>query len=136
VIAPVEKIWGIKDAVAGTMESVFQCPSTAVQPHIEKSIKVDAVTAQFRSSLARLSSFVFWTRVIVFLRVWTTARRTGEQGDVNMSRVQYCRLTKWVPMPGKMTRQVVEENINKSRRRMDVPALDMLQFHWSARTSF
>lgn len=41
-----------------------------------------------------------------------------------------CRLTKWVPVPGKMTRQVVEENVDKSRRRMDVACLDMMQFHW------
>lgn len=33
-------------------------------------------------------------------------------------------------MPDKMTRQVVEENVNKSRRRMDVACLDMMQFHW------
>jgi aryl-alcohol dehydrogenase-like predicted oxidoreductase len=38
--------------------------------------------------------------------------------------------TKWVPRPGKMTRSVVEENINLSLRRMDVPSLDLLQFHW------
>jgi hypothetical protein len=41
-----------------------------------------------------------------------------------------CRLTKWVPPPVKMTRSYVEENINRSRKRMDVAALDMLQFHW------
>jgi aryl-alcohol dehydrogenase-like predicted oxidoreductase len=29
-----------------------------------------------------------------------------------------------------MTRAVVEENINISLRRMDVPSLDLLQFHW------
>jgi hypothetical protein len=40
------------------------------------------------------------------------------------------RLTKWVPPPVKMTRSYVEENINRSRKRMDVAALDMLQFHW------
>uniref|UniRef100_A0A453GYV7 NADP-dependent oxidoreductase domain-containing protein n=1 Tax=Aegilops tauschii subsp. strangulata TaxID=200361 RepID=A0A453GYV7_AEGTS len=39
-------------------------------------------------------------------------------------------LTKWVPPPVKMTRSFVEENINRSRKRMDVAALDMLQFHW------
>ncbi|XP_047052340.1 flagellar radial spoke protein 5-like isoform X1 [Lolium rigidum] len=39
-------------------------------------------------------------------------------------------LTKWVPPPVKMTRSYVEENINRSRKRMDVAALDMLQFHW------
>ncbi|KAM0839543.1 hypothetical protein ACQ4PT_010114 [Festuca glaucescens] len=39
-------------------------------------------------------------------------------------------LTKWVPPPVKMTRSYVEESINRSRKRMDVAALDMLQFHW------
>lgn len=63
-------------------------------------------------------------------------KKTGRKVEVNSFHVQCCRLTKWVPMPGRMTRQVVEENINKSRRRMDVPAIDMLQFHWSAPTSF
>jgi len=29
-----------------------------------------------------------------------------------------------------MTRSYVEDNINRSRKRMDVAALDMLQFHW------
>ena len=38
--------------------------------------------------------------------------------------------TKWVPRPGPMTRQVVEGNIDISRRRMGMDRLDMLQFHW------
>lgn len=39
-------------------------------------------------------------------------------------------LTKWVPRPMKMTRAYVEGSIDRSRKRMDVKALDMLQFHW------
>ncbi|XP_071706271.1 uncharacterized oxidoreductase At1g06690, chloroplastic isoform X1 [Rutidosis leptorrhynchoides] len=39
-------------------------------------------------------------------------------------------LTKWVPPPVKMTRSYVEKSIDVSRKRMDVAALDMLQFHW------
>ncbi|KAL9413360.1 hypothetical protein AB3S75_041936 [Citrus x aurantiifolia] len=39
-------------------------------------------------------------------------------------------LTKWVPPPVKMTSSIVRESIDVSRRRMDVPCLDMLQFHW------
>ncbi|MBA0807203.1 hypothetical protein Gohar_023023, partial [Gossypium harknessii] len=39
-------------------------------------------------------------------------------------------LTKWVPPPVKMTSGYVRENIDVSRKRMDVPSLDMLQFHW------
>ena len=38
--------------------------------------------------------------------------------------------TKWVPNPGPMDRSWVEENIDRSLRRMDVESLDLLQFHW------
>ena len=38
--------------------------------------------------------------------------------------------TKWVPRPVAMTRQVVEDAVNVSLRRMDVERLDLLQFHW------
>ncbi|XP_019199294.1 PREDICTED: flagellar radial spoke protein 5 [Ipomoea nil] len=39
-------------------------------------------------------------------------------------------LTKWVPPPVKMTGSFVRQNIDVSRKRMDVASLDMLQFHW------
>ncbi|CAA7405375.1 unnamed protein product [Spirodela intermedia] len=39
-------------------------------------------------------------------------------------------LTKWVPPPVKMTSSYVRQNVDISRKRMDVPSLDMLQFHW------
>jgi aryl-alcohol dehydrogenase-like predicted oxidoreductase len=39
-------------------------------------------------------------------------------------------LTKWVPRPSKMTRQIVEENIDISLHRMDTSILDLMQFHW------
>ena len=38
--------------------------------------------------------------------------------------------TKWVPQPTKMTKKLVEENINKSLTRMGVESIDLLQFHW------
>lgn len=38
--------------------------------------------------------------------------------------------TKWVPRPTRMTRKLVEENINISLRRMGVDSLDLMQFHW------
>ncbi|QSJ15249.1 aldo/keto reductase [Nostoc sp. UHCC 0702] len=38
--------------------------------------------------------------------------------------------TKWVPRPGKMTKKLVEENIDISLKRMDVESLDLMQFHW------
>jgi aryl-alcohol dehydrogenase-like predicted oxidoreductase len=39
-------------------------------------------------------------------------------------------LTKWVPQPGKITRSIVNESIERSLRRMSVSSLDLLQFHW------
>ncbi|MDY7013225.1 MAG: aldo/keto reductase [Cyanobacteriota bacterium] len=39
-------------------------------------------------------------------------------------------LTKWVPRPSRMTKQVVENNIDISLKRMDTDCLDLLQFHW------
>lgn len=38
--------------------------------------------------------------------------------------------TKWVPRPTKMTKQLVEKNIDISLRRMGVERLDLMQFHW------
>jgi len=38
--------------------------------------------------------------------------------------------TKWVPRPAKMTRRIVEQNIDRSLTRMGVESLDLLQFHW------
>jgi aryl-alcohol dehydrogenase-like predicted oxidoreductase len=50
------------------------------------------------------------------------------RGQETLSQVQ--AFTKWVPRPGKMTKKIVEENINISLRRMDVESLDLMQFHW------
>ena len=49
-------------------------------------------------------------------------------GEDAWSHIQ--AFTKWVPRPGHMTRRVVEDNITRSLRRMDVARLDLLQFHW------
>lgn len=38
--------------------------------------------------------------------------------------------TKWVPRPMPMTRQLVQNAVDVSRRRMGVETLDLLQFHW------
>lgn len=43
---------------------------------------------------------------------------------------QMLAFTKWVPQPGRMTRRIVQENIEVSLRRMHVETLDLLQFHW------
>ena len=52
----------------------------------------------------------------------------ASQGEAAWSHVQ--AFTKWVPRPGRMTRQIVENSIARSLRRMDVDRLDLLQFHW------
>ena len=45
-------------------------------------------------------------------------------------RTQIQALTKWVPRPGTVTLSEVKQAINTSLRRMGVPVLDLLQFHW------
>ncbi|MDF5724890.1 MAG: aldo/keto reductase [Rhizonema sp. PD37] len=50
------------------------------------------------------------------------------RGEEALSKIQ--AFTKWVPRPGKMTKKLVEENIDISLRRMDVSSLDLMQFHW------
>lgn len=56
-------------------------------------------------------------------------RRMANQGGVDFSaKIQ--AFTKWVPQPGSMERRWVEQNIDRSLRRMDVESLDLLQFHW------
>ena len=55
-------------------------------------------------------------------------RLASARGGEAVSGIQ--AFTKWVPRPGPMTRQVVENNIDISRRRMDMDRLDLLQFHW------
>jgi aryl-alcohol dehydrogenase-like predicted oxidoreductase len=55
-------------------------------------------------------------------------RLRAERGEAALAGLQ--NFTKWVPEPGPMTRSIVEAAIDRSRRRMDVAALDLLQFHW------
>lgn len=50
------------------------------------------------------------------------------KGKEELDRIQ--SLTKWVPQPGKVTRSFVNENVDRSLRRMSVSSLDLLQFHW------
>jgi len=51
-----------------------------------------------------------------------------QRGEAALSQMQ--AFTKWVPRPGTMSRSVVEAAIDVSRRRMGMPTLDLLQFHW------
>src|SRR5215467_12851032 len=52
----------------------------------------------------------------------------ARMGEERLGEIQ--AFTKWVPRPGRMTRQVVEAAVDRSLARMDVKALDLLQFHW------
>lgn len=52
----------------------------------------------------------------------------NSRGQESLNNLQ--AFTKWVPRPGKMTKKLVEENINISLRRMNVASLDLMQFHW------
>jgi aryl-alcohol dehydrogenase-like predicted oxidoreductase/enamine deaminase RidA (YjgF/YER057c/UK114 family) len=38
--------------------------------------------------------------------------------------------TKWCPPPGPMTPEIVGAGVDRSRRRMQVDTIDLLQFHW------
>ncbi len=55
-------------------------------------------------------------------------RLTTQRGTEALAGVQ--ALTKWVPRPGSMGKDLVEQNVDKSLRRMDTEVLDLLQFHW------
>ncbi|OAI50703.1 aldo/keto reductase [Planctomycetaceae bacterium SCGC AG-212-F19] len=52
----------------------------------------------------------------------------AQRGTDSLTNLQ--AFTKWVPRPGRMTRAVVEQAMDRSHRRMGVAALDLLQFHW------
>ena len=53
---------------------------------------------------------------------------SAQRGPEVVSHLQV--FTKWVPRPGKMPRSVVEQAIDRSCRRLGMPTLDLLQFHW------
>lgn len=51
-----------------------------------------------------------------------------KRGEAALKQIQ--AFTKWVPRPGRISRKLVEKNIDIARRRMGVECLDLLQFHW------
>src|SRR5262245_3296651 len=53
---------------------------------------------------------------------------TAKRGTQALEGVQ--AFTKWVPQPVRHSRAAVAEAVALSRRRMDTPTLDLLQFHW------
>ncbi len=52
--------------------------------------------------------------------------RAGETAGASEPRL----FTKWCPQPGPMTREIVRAGVEKSRARLGVEAIDLLQFHW------
>jgi aryl-alcohol dehydrogenase-like predicted oxidoreductase len=52
-------------------------------------------------------------------------RRLPEQ-----ERQKVQALTKWVPEPQRITRQMVQAGIERSLKRMGISSLDLVQFHW------
>ncbi|XP_023639902.1 perakine reductase isoform X1 [Capsella rubella] len=90
----------------------------------------DAVDAMLRYSDAGLSTFdmadIYGPSEDLYGIFINRVRR--ERPPEYLEKIR--GLTKWVPPPVKMTSSFVRENIEKSRKRMDVASLDMLQFHW------
>jgi aryl-alcohol dehydrogenase-like predicted oxidoreductase len=56
------------------------------------------------------------------------SRFATRYGSDRLAEVQ--AFTKWVPRPGRMTREIVERAVGISCKRMGVESLDLLQFHW------
>lgn len=50
------------------------------------------------------------------------------KGEEELDKIR--ALTKWVPQPGRITRSIVNESIDRSLHRMGVSMVDILQFHW------
>jgi aryl-alcohol dehydrogenase-like predicted oxidoreductase len=53
-------------------------------------------------------------------------RKTLDAAELEKSQA----LTKFVPNPGSMTRSIVEFYIDQSIQKMNVPSIDLVQFHW------
>lgn len=48
----------------------------------------------------------------------------------DQARQKVQALTKWVPEPQRITRQIAQASIERSLKRMGVSSLDLVQFHW------
>ena len=55
-------------------------------------------------------------------------RMRATRGEDVLGAIQ--AFTKWVPQPGTVTGRLVQQAIDRSRRRMEVETIDLLQFHW------
>jgi aryl-alcohol dehydrogenase-like predicted oxidoreductase len=56
------------------------------------------------------------------------SRMKATRGEAGLVDIQ--AFTKWVPSPARMSLSTVEAAVDRSRRRMDVETIDVLQFHW------
>ncbi len=54
--------------------------------------------------------------------------RIKEKNEDSLKNVKF--FTKWVPKPQIITKPIVKQAINISRKRMGMQTIDMLQFHW------
>ncbi len=54
------------------------------------------------------------------------SRLPGKEADPTQPHI----FTKWCPRPGPMPREVVRAGVAKSRERLGVDCIDLLQFHW------
>ncbi|KAG0502823.1 hypothetical protein HPP92_002895 [Vanilla planifolia] len=108
-----------------TMPTPVSRPSTwLITMDLQKTCmafsSIEFVVNALQSSLKR-------SRVIILL---STSQASTTVKKLKKLHPQHSFLTKWVPPPVKMTSNYVKNNIDISRKRMDVAALDMLQFHW------
>ncbi|XP_002993306.2 flagellar radial spoke protein 5 isoform X2 [Selaginella moellendorffii] len=94
---------------------------------IESNAAVDAMLRHFDAGLNTFDLADIYGPAEELYGVFINRLRR-ERGEE--AAIQARGLTKWVPSPVKITRQFVESSIDRSRKRMDVKCLDMLQFHW------
>lgn len=55
-------------------------------------------------------------------------RLAEEKGPQELEKVQ--AFTKFVPEPVRMTKSFIEQSVDRSRKRMGVESIDLVQFHW------
>lgn len=123
------------------LENPFQfTPEVQISRLLNGMWQVSGAHGAINPKLALESMFQYWD---AGLTTWDLADHYGPAEDLigefrrqllqtrgQEALKQLQAFTKWVPRPGKMTRVLVEKNIDISRRRMNVDCLDLLQFHW------
>ena len=65
-----------------------------------------------------------------FFLVNSENQQIKKSSDPESERCKIQGFTKFVPNPQKITRNFVQDSIQKSMKRMKVSSIDMLQFHW------